>query len=138
MNVFGATRESERNMIFSELIASNKSIQNELTSCARHTDKHEIDIKSLNEKLENLINQVSLITTTVDDMQQVISNLMGMLGSISDLESRIRNIEVFTAQYAVESTEPMKKKKEKTITKSIPIDTPNNDLEYHRQEIYGE
>ncbi|VVC30825.1 Ribonuclease H-like domain,Integrase, catalytic core,Chromo/chromo shadow domain [Cinara cedri] len=140
-NSHNTTRESEKNILFSELVVSNKSIQNELTSCNQQTDKHEIDIKSLNKKLENLINQVSLITTTVDDIQQFICKLSGVLGSISDLESRIRNIEVFTApppQYATEYTESMKKKIEKTITKSIPNDTRNNDLEYHRKENYGE
>lgn len=81
--MFGNTQESKRNSIISNLEASNKILQNNITLCGRQTDKHEIDIKSLKDKLNYLMQQVSDIAIDNKSITSIMIELNTRLNNIT-------------------------------------------------------
>ena len=84
MNVFGATRESRNNIIISDLIASNKLFQQELTSHGLLIEKNTVYIKSLHEKLDNLTKQVSALIVNDDKNKTILYDLNNRLNSMTN------------------------------------------------------
>lgn len=95
MVVFGATQENRKNLIFSDLVTSNKMLQDELTSRGLQIEKNAVNIKSLNEKLDNLLKQISTLTANDEKNQIIAYDLNNKSDRISNRESRLRNIEAF-------------------------------------------
>lgn len=95
MNVFGATRDSRKNLIFSDLVVSNKIHRDELTSYGLQIGKNTVHIESMQEKLDDMIKQVSTLNTNDEKNRTIEFDLNNVLNSITNLESRLANIEAF-------------------------------------------
>lgn len=86
MDVFGSTLEGERNKMIGGIVGTIKSFQEELTKIMDLIEIQDEKCLVLNKKSENIVSKIN-------NMETVANDLIASIIRISDLDSRLTNIE---------------------------------------------
>lgn len=86
MDVFGSTLEGERNKMIGGIVGTIKSFQEELTKIMDLIEIQDEKCLVLNKKTENIVSKIN-------NMETVANDLIASIIRISDLDSRLTNIE---------------------------------------------